>query len=383
MHALLKPFLRDDPSVPPAATHYSRAIEIARVLCILGMVYAHAWTGRTTAYIVHHSATDQGMMRWLVVEMIGRSSVPLLGMVSGWLVASSALKRGYWQFVRGKARTILAPMLLWNMLSVILICGAVYFNLIRGILPRDIWWVLREVTAWDGFNELNVQMPFLRDLFVCMLFAPLVIRLRDRWLVLLTLVLAVWTIATWMFPLILRPQVGLFFLIGIGARRWGIADRISAMPIAYAAIPFGLLGPAKVALSIWGFWFGREEIEIVTAVEIGMRISAALLMWRVALWVSDKPFAATIMRIEPYAFLLFCSHEIMIWLFGQKIGAWSGPLDSPWYPLFFLAHPLLVLGGTLALGRGLMAVSPLAADWLSGGRLRGEGRRRVAAVTAA
>ena len=383
MHPLLKLFFRDDPRVPASLPAQSRAIEIARVLCILGMVYAHAWTGRTTAYVIQHSETGQGMFRWFVVEMIGRSSVPLLGMVSGWLVASSALKRSYWTFVRGKLRTVLAPMIIWNILCVVLVCGAVYLGLIRGILPRDWWWVAREVTAWDGFNEINVQMPFLRDLFVCMVLAPLFIRLRNGWLIALTLTVLVWTVATWWFPLILRPQVALFFLTGVCARRWGWAGRIGQMPMLYAAMPFVLLAPIKFALSVWGFYFGREQIEIATGVEVAMRIAAALLMWRIALALVDRPIAATIMRIEPYAFLLFCSHEIMIWLFAQKIGEYSGPLDAPFYPVFFLAHPLLVLIGALALGRFLMAVAPWAADWLSGGRLRGERRDHVAAALAA
>ena len=383
MHALLKLFLQDRVDNPPATKRQSRAIEIARVLCILGMVYAHAWTGRTTAYIIHHSATDQGMFRWFVVELIGRSSVPLLGMVSGWLVASSALKRPYWTFVRGKMRTVLAPMLIWNILSIVLVCGAVYLHLIRGILPRDWWWVAREVTAWDGFNELNVQMPFLRDLFVCMVLAPLFIRLRNGWLILLTLTVLVWTVATWWFPLILRPQVALFFLTGMCARRWGWAGWIERMPLLYAALPFVMLAPVKFALSVWGYWFGREEIEIVTGVEVGMRIAAAMLMWRIATALVDRPIAGPIMRIEPYAFLLFCSHEIMIWLAAQKIGEWSGPLDAPGYPIFFLAHPVLVLLATLALGKLLERFAPWAADWLSGGRLRGERRAKVHTVLAA
>ncbi len=370
-HKIKRLFLAETAPTRSALPVQSQAIEIARVLCIMGMVYAHVWTGRTSAYIIAHSTTDQGMLRWFVVEMIGRSSVPLLGMVSGWLVGSSALRRSYWRFALGKARTVLAPMLLWNALAVFLILGAAYLQIIRGPGWKGWGWVLGEVTAFSRFNELNVQMPFLRDLFVCMLIAPLVVRLRSAWLIVLLMTVLVWTVATWFFPLVLRPQVALFFVIGIAARRWGWADYVGRMPFGLAALPFLLLAPVKFALSVWGYYFGREEVEIVTAVEMAMRVSAAMLMWRISMALVGKPIAIPIMRIEPYAFLLFCSHEIMIWLASQKIGSVTGPLDAPGWPIFFLLNPLLVLCGTLVLGKLLVELAPWAANWLSGGRLNG------------
>src|SRR3546814_10754916 len=51
------------------------------------------------------------------MELLGRSAVPLLGMISGWLVAGSASHRTYGALIGGKTRTILLPMLLWNLLA--------------------------------------------------------------------------------------------------------------------------------------------------------------------------------------------------------------------------------------------------------------------------
>ena len=72
---------------------------------------------------------------------------------------------------------------------------------------------------------------------------------------------------------------------------------------------------------------------------------------------------------------MFCSHLIMIWLAGPAIGLVSGPLGSPLYPAFLLIQPLMVLGAAVALGRTLLALSPAAALWLSGGRLKAETRK--------
>ncbi len=226
-----------------------------------------------------------------------------------------------------------------------------------------------------------MQTPFLRDLFVCMVMAPLFVRLRNGWLIALTVGIAVWAIGGWWFPLILRPQIPLFFLLGIAARRWDVADRVAAMPFPYALLPFALLAPVKLVVSIWGFQFGLRYPEMVAAIDLLMRLAAAMLMWRIATGLVDRPVAAMIKRIEPYAFLLFCSHLIMVWLFGQRLGRISGPLDAPGYPIFLLLHPVLILGATIVLGRLLIEISPGAANWLSGGRLRAEpmrGRARPA-----
>ena len=350
----------------------SEAISVARVLCILGIVYAHAWTGRTGAYVVAHSDSWQGIFRWLLVELVGRSSVPLLGMVSGWLVTSSALRRDYWGFILNKARTIAAPMIIWNILAVVLICGAVYVGWIRGPSPRGVQWLLTEIFSLLGFANINVQTPFLRDLFVCMILAPLLVRLKPGFLIALTLIVLVWTIGNWWFPLILRPQVLLFFLLGICARRWDVAEYVARMPFSYAALPFVILAPIKVALSVWGFWFGRENPELMIAIEVATRLSAAMLMWRTALLIAASPAKSFIQRFEPYMFLLFCSHLIPIWLFGLPVGRMFGPLDTPAYPLFLIIQPILALIAAIIIGRTLFAISPAMATLMSGGRLRVE-----------
>jgi hypothetical protein len=60
---------------------------------------------------------------------------------------------------------------------------------------------------------------------------------------------------------------------------------------------------------------------------------------------------------------------IMIWLFGPLIGLVTGPLGSPLYPIFLIAQPFLVLGGTILLGNALAQVAPNATQILSGGRM--------------
>lgn len=369
-------------AIAPLSPVQSDAIAAARVFCILGIVYVHAWTGVTWATLIQTSDSAQGIFRWTFVELIGRSSVPLLGMISGWLVASSAMRRSYWRFLNGKARTIMLPMLLWNALAVAIVCGLGWAGWIRAPMPRDAEWVIDEVVGYATFNKLNIQTTFLRDLFISMALAPLLVRLRTSVLALLGAVIVAWSIFAWWFPLFLRPQIPLFFILGICARRYGGAERVAAMPFAYAALPFAVLGPIKLAVSIWGYQFGREHAELVATIDVGMRVAAALLAWRTAIALTSTPLMSLLKRVEPYAFFLFCSHMIMIWVGGQLLGPLAGRMGTPGYPPFFLIQPVLCLGATMLIGRFLAEVAPGVVWLLSGGRLRGEPRVSPVLATA-
>ncbi len=360
---------------PPSTRLDSNAIVVARVLCILGIVYAHAWTGRGGAWLLLNADTAQGMMRALFMETIGRSAVPLLGMISGWLVAGSALKRGYWRFVGGKARTILAPMLLWNALALSLLGFAMWMGWNYGPRINDLpRFIFEEMTSFSEMNKVNFQTPFLRDLFVLMLLAPVLIRLRSGWLALLTATVLAWSVWNWYFPLILRPQVALFFLIGILARRFGVAERIAGTRWRWLLPPFLVFAAIKFDFAVFDWYFAWEHKPVAMAVEIALRLSAAALLWRLCIALADRPSLALFRRIEPYAFFFFCAHMIFIWLFAQHVGKIVGPLGSPLYPLFFLPLPIYLLLGSIGLARLVMRLSPGWADILSGGRLKAPGR---------
>src|SRR3546814_10174533 len=100
-------------------------IAISRVICIFGIVYTHAWTGIGLSEIRNHGLDWTSGLYWFLVEVFSRSSVPLLSVISGWLVAASIDRRDYWGFVREKAQGLLGPMLVWNLIAVTLVGIAV------------------------------------------------------------------------------------------------------------------------------------------------------------------------------------------------------------------------------------------------------------------
>jgi surface polysaccharide O-acyltransferase-like enzyme len=349
------------------SSRFSETIGVARVICLLGIVYVHAWTGIDLQIA---NGTSQGLLRWMLTELLGRSAVPLLSMISGCLVAASIEKRSYWTFAAGKARVIILPMVLWNVLAILLVSGAAYAGLLRAPRPDTWWWTINELFCLTSPDDINVQMSFLRDLFICMLAAPFLVRLPNRSLLGIAAVTLVWMGSGETIILLLRPAILFFFVCGILAQRVQIEQRVVSWPLSLVAIPYALLASANV-------WFDRLREDagaspawLSMLVDVPMRVAAALFFWNLAWRLTGTSLKAVLLRVEPYVFLMFCSHLIMIWLGGPLIGIFTGPLGSPLYPPFLLVQPLLVLMAAVTLGRILQDHEPGAAFVLSGGRLK-------------
>lgn len=378
------------------------AIGIARVLCILGIVYVHGWTGLTAEKFDAIARTPQGIERWLLIELVGRCAVPLLGAISGWLSGPSAARRGYGPFVAVKARTIVAPMILWDLLAFSVSAAAVWGTL-QAPVPRDWWEALDWTLCLTQPNPINVQISFLRDLFVCMLAAPLLARARP-WALWATLAAAIaWSFTQpalheWLSPpvvdptawdrtahsghdpvgwvadailghLLLRPPILVFFVTGMLARRYGIAERVVRWPGWACLLPYLLLCPIKVWLSITNEAWEKAHPGLVNIIDLPVRFAAALLIWKLALSLAPTRAGRFIVRGERYIFLLFCSHLILLWLAGPAIGQLTGPMGSPLWAPYFLLQPAMVLLATLPIAWGLERVSRPLASLMSGGRL--------------
>jgi fucose 4-O-acetylase-like acetyltransferase len=356
----------------------SDAIRISRILGILGIIYVHAWTGRTLDELNALTGTPQIAFRWVLIDLLGRSAVPLLSIISGWLVAPSVQRRSYGGFVKDKARMLLAPMLAWNLIALTLVCGAAQMGWLHAPKASSLGWALNELFCLTGPNDVNVQISFLRDIFVIMLAAPLLVRLPSWALALVAAGAAVWCVGGWSLIVLLRPQILLFFLLGVLARRYDWATAVGRWRWVAAAAPFCLIGPGVVALSIWGQSWSDAHPALTSALDLTLRLSAAILLWRIAIALAPRPSGRALSALAPLAFLMFCAHMTMIWFGGAWLGQFTGPLGSPAYPALLLVQPLLVLGATAVLREALLALSPGLTAFLSGGQARVAASRRLA-----
>jgi fucose 4-O-acetylase-like acetyltransferase len=353
----------------PVDPALSDGIGIARLLCILGVVYVHGWTGLTGEQLSAQAGSPEAIMRWTLVELCGRSAVPLLSLISGWLAVQSTRRRSYARFAAGKVRAILLPMVVWNMIALVLVTAAGMAGWIQAPWPSSLGWLLDELFCLAHPANIDVQMAFLRDLFLCMLCMPIFIRLSSPALSAIALLAMGWAIGGWATPILLRPAILLFFLCGILAARHGFAERMAALPLCPGLLPFFLILPAKLTLSIWGDRGSLHADYAVATVDLAIRFAAALMVWRLAILLANRPAGRHLRTLERYAFLLFCSHVLFMWLLGPLIGTITGPMGQPFWPLYFMVQPLLALGFAMLLGNMIALVSPSLARLLSGGRL--------------
>ncbi|MBY8829593.1 acyltransferase family protein [Hephaestia mangrovi] len=359
---------------PPPNRRQSAAIGIARVVCILGIVYVHAWTGMSGDKLRAMADSWQGVLRWAVAELFGLSAVPLLSVISGWLVAPSLVRRGLGDFYASKTRTILLPMLIWNALALLFVALPGWLGWLAAPAPSSWVWTLNELTAIARPNEIDVQMPFLRDLFVCMLAAPALVRLPGWALGLVIALSLAWSITGLQLYVLLRPAILVFFVVGILARRHDWARRVAERPLWLTGLGYAVFAGIEIWLQIGGASVDRPHL--LATLDLAMRLATAMFFWSLVWRLAVTRAGAILLKLEPYAFLLFCAQLIVIWLGGPAVGRLTGPLGAPLYPLFLLLQPVLVLAAVLAIGRLLAALSPAVAALLSGGRLSAE---RIAA----
>lgn len=346
------------------------AIRVARVLCLLGIVYVHAWTGRSGGELDALAASGQGIFRIALIDLFGRSSVPLLSIISGFLVAGSLRHRDYRRFVAGKARTILLPMVAWNALAILLVSGAAWLWDMRAPVPDGLPWVVDEMLALTRPNHINVQMPFLRDLFVCMLLVPPLLRADSRVLAVGAAAVLFWAEQGWPLWVLLRPQILAFFVIGILVRRHGLAAPLAGRFTPVAVALFLAVAIPKIALVT--LWPGPAAAHphILRLLDLALRFAGAWLFWQISWRIARTAALVLFERLEPMMFLLFCAHLILMWLGGPLIGSVVGRIGAPLYPLLFAAQPLLVLAATIGIAAGLRWASPDLLRVLSGNRLR-------------
>ncbi|EHJ59351.1 hypothetical protein NSU_3683 [Novosphingobium pentaromativorans US6-1] len=333
----------------------------------------HGWTGLGGHDLELARGTAQENLRWFLMEAFGRSAVPLLGMISGWLVAASSRTHSWPDHVARKARTILLPMIAWNVIALVLVCGTAWVFTLPAPTPPSLRWVFEEVFVLTRNPDVNVQMPFLRDLFVCMALAPVLVRMNGWSLAFMIALAASAQVLGFGAPLILRPAILVFFGLGIAARQAGLAERAAAWPLALTIAPFALLLPVQLWLVMTPDM--PHTGVLIASFDLIMRVAASLFFWRLAWGLAKSPARALLLRIEPFAFLIFCGHLIFMWLAGPLLGRIFGKLGAPTYPIYLVLQPVMVLACIVVIGLMLQRCAPGLAEILSGGRLK---RRKIA-----
>ena len=326
----------------------SQRIDFLRFVLICAIVYIHVPDPVTQAPWL-------ASVRSLVVDGFSRVGVPVLSAVSGYLFAASLQRKAYPAVLKAKVRTLLVPLIVWNLPLVV----ALYFVEARELTQYQFHAPAFPFSSGNWFDlvfgfenqPINYPMYFIRDLFVCCLIAvPFIAVARHAPLLALAVITAVF--ATGIDgPLILRDIIPINFFVGylVHRFRWDVtAWDAFAFPCLLAAIvvcvtfvifpdmfrlPFMLLSPwvvwpaASLATRIKGFQAITRQAASSIAIFV-MHAPILMALWATfgkdltgreyfILWLVAPPFViATTMIIYR------CVHGLLPgfarWAFGSR-----------------------------------------------------------------
>lgn len=321
------------------ATH-SDAIAACRVLCIVPVAYVHIAMGEADTAV---GAAVQSVLR----DLLGRSSVLLLSVVSGVLMVRVFSSRSLRAAIWGRAQGLLIPMAAWNAIALAVLLA------FRRPMPEDLINGLFAVTH----HGITRPLTFLRDLFVVSLLTPLFvvgIRRMRLWL-LIPLVLAGGFVST--KPWVAHSQIVSYFALGIGVGVLQL-ERLWVARVVARVAPWLLAALVVVSAARPLMGDALSFIDTNAFDALARRPVCASSFWVLAVRLSShQPSRRFIRRwLEPAIFAMFLSHALV--LRGLRGLAFMLGVDAPAARLaVWIVLPLLSLGVAVLL-QGLLRRGP-------------------------
>ena len=337
----------------------SDRIRIGRTVCIFMMMFVHVQPGVADNVNARPAEGVFDIVYFLLTRVMGLSSVALLSIVSGYLIVSTIAKMGPLRLYRSKAQTLLVPLVAWNAVMLACIVG---YGLLSG--KWDKLPALDAMGLANGFLAITewpmvVPLWFLRDLFVCCLFTPILLAGLRRAPLATAGALLLFAFFGEPLHLLQRPPLMLFFAAGLWLRERGLSrddlDRIAA-PLSLALLP--IVAVFLVVRMNQGSIVSWSE-DASTALDIALRFSMAAAIWRLTGLLATLRFGKLCRELEPYVFFAFCSHAILF-DYGQILLRRAfGNYGSDLFPITFFGLPFAALATSVVALQIIGRVSPL------------------------
>ncbi|THF55218.1 acyltransferase family protein [Ollibium composti] len=336
-------------SLDPVRRSMSDRIRIARGLCIVFMTFVHVPPG-IGGNVYARDAGVFDLVYFALSRMVGLSSVSLLSVVSGYFIVSSLAKAGTHRLFVSKVKTLVVPLVAWNLLMLALLA---LYGLMRGkwqdmpdFTAPGMADALVALTGWP----LDVPLWFLRDLFVCCLFSPLLYVALKRVPVATILLLIAYTLFGEDLYLLQRPQLMLFFALGMWLRLSKTAEPVIDRMARWLLPGLVVMVVFYMILRIENVLFGDMADELRLTLDTALRITMAAGFWLLTDAIRRSRFAGGFLWFEPYAFFLFCSHAILFHFAAIPLRRVFGNYGSDLFAITFFALPCLaVIGAVIGL----------------------------------
>jgi hypothetical protein len=320
----------------------AQLIRLCRVLCIFFMMYVHVSPG-----LSHASIVSGGELTWLgdlLGHILGRASVATLSLVSGYLLIRTAASMPISLIARRRFRTLLVPMLVWNLIYYLLLLAKAGFSGTRATaaLQEDGNDLLALLTGLTG-PTANLSLFFLRDLFVSLIIVRLLVPWLRRFPIPIIAGVCGATLLDLLEPVVFRPSILLFVCAGaIYALK---ANHLTAW------LAPKVLGPSGAALAVGLFLIQKAQGPVAAEAE-SLMLRALLTLGTLTLCarLAKTGAGGWLAEFELRIFETYLVHASLIgilWLIWSTLV--GGPHDFS-YVVFFLGMPLVSIMGGQILG---------------------------------
>ncbi|MEZ5530159.1 MAG: acyltransferase family protein [Porticoccaceae bacterium] len=310
----------------------SDRIWITRYLMVIGIVVLHLPVYQSLSSVGVNGAFDY--FKAFFAHGVFRATVPVLTVMSGYLLFRSGLDRQYLSLLKSKTNSLLIPLLIWNLPLALIVfvlqkyqLGSHSFSVKLYPIEGLSW--LNAVTGLHG-TPVNYPLNFLRDLFAVSLLAPVLgLLLRRSPYVGLALVMLVYFFNL-DGPFVIRNSMLVSFYLGGLAytQNWDLAalDRYAPVLLALFLASCAMIVLLKIQNREW------------------FRLISPFLVW---------PSMAMLMGTAPGRFLLensrssfftFLAHGpilLLLWFVFQK---WLSGFP---YMAYWFAAPVLTVYGCI------------------------------------
>ena len=329
----------------------SNAIRVARVLCILFVVYPHI--PPYGAYDVTGGGWQT--LFWLVNVTLGLNAVPLLSVVSGFLCYRVSLSKPYGSLISNKVKVLIVPMCAWNLISILK-------DPLLGV-SMDISEIHNSIFSIYATPAIT-PLYFLRDVFVCFLCLPAFA--KRNWIFSCGILLLVLANSVFKFDghLFISSFIPLFFFLGFMIARF-LKD----------ADLLHLSGCRSIATSLVFLCLGVVVVEFLplndvlnNSILVWNRFFGALFMWGVSVNISLHYRGGAIFRMEKSIFIMFCAHTLIIGLYWRVLKGFGLDYWNLIHFLVFVTTPIVVATAAFLIDVGLKRFVPYFRFILAGSR---------------
>ena len=305
-----------------AVSSSSGTIKVARVFCIFFMSYVHLhFFGLdlfgSEAYMV---------VRTILVDVLGRSSVPLLSIISGFLAWGVFQRRSSISVFKARARTILLPMILWNALGTFILfirSGPIYgLDFLNSIFP---------LAGGGAYASLD----FLRDIYVMTLITPLLVLVAKKCPQALILVTITVTVLDLSLYIIIRNQIFLFYVIGVLCACYKFNFSFSGL---FCVVASGLIviGVSLIEVAdLYGYSTHDYYDDLIR------RPLMVVFSWLLCGWLARGSALGFFVFLERHVFSFFLSHIFLLTLIGTAFYRMHFLHGNVAYAAVWLASPAI------------------------------------------